>query len=110
MAVSKMKKLSVFASRKDLNAVIAELMELRCVEVAEALPEDLAAPLDGGALPVEKSETERRIASIREALALTHKYAKDVKSLRPICGVLTTRPNTARPARCSQTCLRRDKD
>lgn len=81
MAVSKMKKLSVFAPRGNLNAVIAELMELRCVEVAEALPEDLAAPLNDNALPVEKSETERRIASIREALALTHKYAKDVKSL-----------------------------
>lgn len=35
MAVSKMKKLSAFVSRGDLNAVIAELMELRCVEVAE---------------------------------------------------------------------------
>ena len=81
MAVSKMKKLSAFVSRGDLNAVIAELMELRCVEVAEVPEADFSDAHGGEARLVEKSETERKIASIREALALAHKYAKNVKSL-----------------------------
>ena len=36
MSVSKMKKLTVFAFRKDSDAIIRRLMGLRCVEIRQS--------------------------------------------------------------------------
>ena len=78
-----MKKLSVLTGREELRALIARLCELRCVELSE---EALGSDADGTALacggdPVAKSETERTIAALAEALAVLHKYTRKTKSL-----------------------------
>ena len=71
MAVSKMKKLSVFALKEDLRPLIAALCKLRCVEISE---EALGSAEDGTALesggdPVEKSALERELLQLSDALA-----------------------------------------
>jgi vacuolar-type H+-ATPase subunit I/STV1 len=70
-----MKKLTVFAFRKDSDAIIRRLMNLRCVEIRQTEP-------DREAVALRQTETERRLTEldakfnrIGEALPILAKYA-----------------------------------
>lgn len=80
MAVVKMKKLSVFAHRRDSDRLIRRLMRLRCVELrkTEVDSDELTLHSENG---VRCAEIEKRIARTAEAISVLSKYSERKKGL-----------------------------
>ena len=76
MSVSKMKRLTVFAFRKDADRIVRRLMNLRCVEVRTADPERGETVLPYLKVETELSEINRKLALIRQALPVLAKYCR----------------------------------
>ncbi len=82
MAVVKMKKLSVFAHKRDADALIRRLMRLRCVEVkrSESSEEgDFDESLFGD--EAKCNELEKNIERIQNGIKLLSKYSTRKKGL-----------------------------
>lgn len=82
MAVIKMKKLSVFAHRRDADALVRRLMRLRCVELKQIDNADADACLLEAYGGEEKlSDLEKQLSRTTEALSLMSKYNASKKGL-----------------------------
>ncbi len=82
MSVSKMKKLTVLAHRRDTDLLLSRLMRLRAVELRQESDEDEALSLIFTELSVKRGETERKIQTADAALTALRKYGKK-KGLSP---------------------------
>ncbi len=76
MSVSKMKRLTVFAFRKDADRVVRRLMNLRCVEVRTADPERGAAVLPYLKVESELAQINKNLSLIRQVLPVLAKYTR----------------------------------
>lgn len=74
MSVSKMQRLTVFAFRKDAEAIIRKLMKLRCVEIRTADPERGNLILSHLNAEKQIAETEKRLNTVTESLPILAKY------------------------------------
>ncbi|MBQ8207192.1 MAG: V-type ATP synthase subunit I [Clostridia bacterium] len=75
-----MKKLSVFAHRRDADKLLRRLMRLRCVELRKTeLNEDEALKPCGD--EAKCAEIEKRIGRVSEAITLLSKYSEKKKGL-----------------------------
>ena len=75
MSVSKMKKLTVFAHKREENEIIKKLVRLRCVDVS---PADSDKVLSCAAYSCDRlrMELESSVADISEAMTVLNKYQK----------------------------------
>ncbi|MBR4296141.1 MAG: V-type ATP synthase subunit I [Clostridia bacterium] len=82
MAVIKMKKLSVFAHRRDADALVRRLMRLRCVElkpIDDTDADECLLETYGGSEKL--SDLEKQLSRTTEALSLMSKYNEAKKGL-----------------------------
>ena len=75
MSVSKMKKLTVFAFRKDSDLIIRRLMNLRCVDIRQSEQEREVALSRQTDTERRLTEAESKLDRISEALPILAKYA-----------------------------------
>ena len=73
MSVSTMRKLSVFAPKAQADALLHRLMRLRCVQVRQV--DDLDMGLLRVSCDAQRAETERRVATVTQALELLAKFS-----------------------------------
>ena len=78
MAVSSMKKLSLFALKDDADLLINQLMWLSCVELHKADADEGYAPCD---CEKEYALTSQRYERIQEAITVLKPYEEDKKGL-----------------------------
>lgn len=76
MSVSNMKRLTVFAFRKDADRIVRRLMNLRCVEIRQADPERGEEVLPYLKAESELAEINRNLAQIRQAIPILAKYCR----------------------------------
>ncbi|MBR6603803.1 MAG: hypothetical protein IKK94_07295, partial [Clostridia bacterium] len=79
MAVVKMKKLSVFAHKRDADKLLHRLMRLRCVEIKQSEIED--GSLSPGDAERGFAEIENNIAGAVRCLKALSKYSERKKGL-----------------------------
>ena len=71
-----MNKLTVLAYSSDADAIVRRLMDLKCVQIRQTVPDaDLLAleRLEGDG---QRAESERRLSAIREVIPLLAKYSR----------------------------------
>ncbi len=79
MAVVKMKKLSVFAHKRDADRLLHRLMRLRCVEIKQS---ELDDGVSSGEIPEHGfAEIENNIAGAARCLKVLSKYSERKKGL-----------------------------
>jgi len=76
MSVSKMKRLTVFAFRKDADRIVRKLMNLRCVEVRQADSERGEEVLPYLKAESELAQINRNLLQIRQAIPILAKYCR----------------------------------
>ncbi|MBO5416283.1 MAG: V-type ATP synthase subunit I [Clostridia bacterium] len=83
MSVSSMKKLTVFAHNADSDALIRKLINLRCVQIDAAEPDELkeTIPVRKVNCDARRAELESSIARISEAINILDKYTHRKKGL-----------------------------
>ena len=88
MAVSTMKKLTVYAHRVDTDAIVRKLMSLRCVSVDQTDLGDGQLALRRESVDTGRGETEKRLAEISDALPpltkRSHRKKALFSQLRPV--------------------------
>ncbi len=82
MSVSKMKKLTVFVHRDEMDALVKKLIRLRCVDVGQA-DESMAQVASVRRLNCDaaRSALEGSVAQINEAMTLLNPYSTKKRSL-----------------------------
>ncbi len=82
MSVSKMKRLTVFAHRDEVDSLIKRLIRLRCVDVGQA-EESVASDLALRRLNCDtaRASAERVVAEINDAITILNPYSTKKRSL-----------------------------
>ena len=81
MSVSKMKKLTVFAHRDEVDDLLRRLVHLRCVELRTAEPPGGKLSMVRCNFDAQRSELESSLTEINEALTVLAPYSKKQRSL-----------------------------
>ncbi len=87
MAVVKMKRLSLFAHKRDADALISRLMRLGCIELKKAEYDEPEEENSGNIIPDSFGDSERcirierRIERVKNAISVLSKYSKRKKGL-----------------------------
>ncbi len=81
MSVSKMKKLTVFAHRDEVDDLLRRLVHLRCVELRTVEPSKGRLSMVRCNFDAQRSAMEASVAQIGEALAILSPYSQKKRSL-----------------------------
>ncbi len=71
-----MRKLTVLSYAADADAIVRKLMNLRCVEIRPITAGEGLSPINTHETDLQKAESERRLAVIRQAIPLLAKYTR----------------------------------
>ncbi len=75
MPISTMKKLTVLAYRNDADAIVRKLMNLKCVQIRQSVPEARELALERAEADGLRAELSAKLADICEAMPLLAKYS-----------------------------------
>ena len=81
MSVSSMKRLTVFAHKEEADELVRRLVRLRCVDVSSAEPEAESLAAARCDYDAERSELERSVARINDAMTALNLYSVKRRSL-----------------------------